>query len=106
MVAEWRNRPLHPGSGPPASMSEGRTNGTSVVQAGVPLPSSLWREVQEMPQGRQQVDAALGDVVGHSGVGTVEVSRGTVGGEREDRDGRVLLARLVLGRQVVLEGVA
>ena len=32
MLAEWRNRPLHPGRGSPASMSEGRRKGTSGPQ--------------------------------------------------------------------------
>src|SRR6516162_10104294 len=103
MLSEWRNRPLHPGSGVPATMSDGRRNGTSVVQFGIPFAPPAWGEVQQMPDRRKQVDAAFEDVVGHLRVAGVEVTRRPVGVEREHRDARVLRTRLVLRAEVVLE---
>src|SRR3974390_3614499 len=103
MFAECKKRPDHPGSGSPASMSEGRTNGMSVLQTGVPVPSSVRCQVEQVPHGRQQVDAALGDVVGHPGMTRVEVPGRPVGVQREDRYGRVLVALLVLAFESELE---
>src|SRR5207253_59438 len=40
----------------------------SVVQAGVPAAAALRGEVQEVPDGREQVDATLVDVGGHPGM--------------------------------------
>jgi Tfp pilus assembly protein PilF len=45
----------------------------AVGEAGVPVAASLRREVHEMPNGSEQVDAALLDVRGHSRMRGVEV---------------------------------
>src|ERR1700735_4491239 len=57
MVAEWRKRPLQPGSGSPASMSEGRTKGTD-------------REISGHRRGGEN-----GAVLGHLGVNVPDLER-------------------------------
>src|SRR5580692_4850687 len=103
MFAEWRKRPLQPGSGVPLSMAEGRTKGISVVQTGVPFAPTLGRDVEDVPGRREQVDPSFADLVVELRVTRVEVSGRAVRIKGEDGDGRVLLTFVVLRLEVVLE---
>ena len=51
----------------------------AVVEVGVPVAAALRREVHEVPDGSEQVDAALADVGGHPRMRGVEVAEGAVG---------------------------
>src|SRR5205085_9604187 len=64
----------------------------AVVEAGVPLAATLWGEVQEVPDGSEQVDATLLDLGCHSRMRGVEMARGAVGIARENGNGGVLVA--------------
>ena len=76
----------------------------AVVQAGVPLAAPLRGEVHEVPDGSEQVDAALADVGSHSGMRGVEVAHVAVGVASENGNGGVLMSFSVFAAEVVLEG--
>jgi hypothetical protein len=64
----------------------------AVVEAGVPLAAALWSEVQEMPDGREEVDAALEDGGRHPRMHGVEMADGAIDVAGENGNGGVLLA--------------
>ena len=63
----------------------------AVVEAGVPVAAALRREVHEVPDGSEQVDAALADVGGHPRMRGVEVAQSAIGlaGEKGAESGMV-----------------
>ena len=50
----------------------------AIVETGVPIATSLWGEVHEVPDGSEQVDAALFDVWGHPGMSGIEMARSAI----------------------------
>ena len=78
----------------------------AVVKAGVPVATALWSEVQEVPDGSEQVDAALLNVGCHPRMRRVKVAQRAVGVAGENGNGRVLMPFAVFAAEVVLEGVA
>lgn len=64
----------------------------AVLEAAVPVAAALRRKVQEVPDGSQQIDAALFDVGGHPGMRGVEVVQGAVAIAGENGNGGVLLS--------------
>jgi hypothetical protein len=58
-----------------------------VAEAGVPVATALWCEIQEMPHGSQQVDATLLNIGCHSRMCAIEVAYGAVGVAGKDRNG-------------------
>ncbi len=77
----------------------------AVIKAGVPIASALRRKVHEVPDGSEQVDAALGDVRGNPRMRGVEVTQGTIGVARENGNGGVLIPFAVFAAEVILERV-
>src|SRR3981081_1850821 len=75
----------------------------AVVQFGGPVAAALWREVQDVPHGVEEVDAALRNVLRQGGVGGVEVPHASIGPAGEDGHRGVLVAVFVLTAKVVLE---
>src|SRR4051794_13253476 len=62
------------------------------------------RQIQEIPDWREQVDATLGDFVGHAWMPAVEQPDVATRVAREHRDRGVLISLGVLAAEVVLEG--
>ena len=58
-----------------------------VGQLRVPVIASLRREIEQIVDRRQQVDAALLDIVRHPGVGGIRVPQRAVPVSSEDRNG-------------------
>src|SRR5437588_8416254 len=75
----------------------------AVIEVGVPIATALWGKVHEVPDGSEQVDAALLDVWPHPRMRTIEMAQGAIGVAGEDGDGGVLMPVAVLAAQVVLE---
>ncbi len=78
----------------------------AVVKARVPVASPLRGEVQEVPDGSEQVDAALADVRSHPRMRGVEVAQGAVSVAGKNGNGRVLMPFAVFSAEVILESVA
>src|SRR5215472_12537947 len=76
----------------------------AVVEVGVPVAAALRGEVHEVPDGSEQVDAALADIGGHPRMRGVEVAEGAVGVAGENGNGGVLTPFAVFAPEVVLEG--
>ena len=68
----------------------GDLNFCAVGKIGVPVAAALRSEVQEVPDGCEQVDAARSDVGGHPRMRGVEVAHGAVGIAGENGNGGVL----------------
>jgi hypothetical protein len=81
----------------------GAADFSAVVKACVPLTPALRREVHEVPDGSEQVDAALADVRSHPRMRGVEVAQGAVSVARENGDGGVLVPFAVFAAEVMLE---
>jgi hypothetical protein len=47
----------------------------AVVKRRVPTPASLWRQIKEIPDRTQLIDAALFNVVGHPWMTTVKMAQ-------------------------------
>lgn len=60
---------------------------SAVIKAGVPVAPALGREVHEVPDGSEQVDAALGYVGGHPRMRAVKMAQRAVSVARENGDG-------------------
>lgn len=75
----------------------------AVIEAGVPVAAALRREVHEVPDGSEEVDAPLLDVWGHPRMRTIEMVHGAVGVAGENGNGGVLMPFAVLAAQIVLE---
>ena len=58
-----------------------------------------------MPNGTQEIDAALFDVARQSGMSRVEVANGAVIVPSEDRNGRVLIPLAVFAPEIVFERI-
>src|SRR5207244_9609288 len=76
----------------------------AVVEVGVPVAAALRGEIHEVPDGSEQVDAALADVRGHPRMRGVEVAQGAVGVAGENGNGGVLAPFEVFAAEVVFEG--
>ena len=63
----------------------------AVGKVGVPVAAALRSEVHEVPDGSEQVDAALGDLGGHPRMRRVEVAHGAPGVTSENGNGGVLM---------------
>src|ERR1043166_2771019 len=85
-------------------LSRGGVDFRAVVETGVPVATTLRSEVQEVPDGSEQVDAPLFDVGRHPRMRAVEVPQRAVGAARENGNGRVLMPFAVFTAEVVLEG--
>ena len=69
----------------------------AVVETDVPVAAALRGKVHAVPDGSQQVDAALGDVGRHSRMREVEVAQSAVGIAREHGNGGILMPLAVFG---------
>ena len=76
----------------------------AVGKAGVPTAPALRSEVHEVPDGSEQIDAALFDVWRHARMRTIEMAQGAVGIAGENGNRGVLMPVAVFAAQVVLEG--
>src|SRR5215472_18120349 len=76
----------------------------AVLEVGVPVAAALGGEVHEVPDGSEQVDAALADIGGHPRMRGVKVTEGAVGVAGENGSGGVLTPFAVFAAEVVLEG--
>ncbi len=75
----------------------------AVVETDVPVAAALRGEVHKVPDGSEQVDAALLEVWGHARVRSVEVAQCPIRIASEDGHGGVLTAFAVSATEVVLE---
>src|SRR5207245_6340670 len=75
----------------------------TVVERCVELAASLRRQVQQIPNRSQLIDAALFDVVGQPWMATVEMAQRAVAVSSENRNRRVLMSFGIFASEIVLE---
>jgi hypothetical protein len=75
----------------------------AVSKLRIPVTPPLRCEIEDIPDGTQQIEAALLDITGHPRMGAIEVTNGAVTVPREDRDCRVLIPLAVFAAKIVLE---
>jgi len=85
-------------------LCRGGVNFRAVIETGVPVAATFWSEVHEVPDGSEQVNAALFDVWGHARMRGIEVAQGAVSVVRENRNGRILMPFAVFAAEVELKG--
>ena len=86
------------------SMSR-RTHVRAVTKVRVPLTATLWSEIQNMPNGTEQIDTALFDVARERRMSCVEVTNGSVSISSENGNGRILIPLAVFAAEIVFERV-
>src|SRR5213080_5210281 len=87
-------------------LSACRLHTGAVAEVRVPITASLWRQVQDVVDRAQKIEAALSDVVGHRGMRRVEMAKRAIAVPRENRYCRILIPLAVFAAEVVLECIA
>src|SRR2546428_2957762 len=75
----------------------------TVIERRVKGASSLWRQIKDIPNRIQLVDATLFDVSCQPRMSTVKMAQRAVAVSRENRNRRVLMSRRVFAAEIVLE---
>src|SRR5437870_8377522 len=74
-----------------------------VIERRVKGASSLWRQIKDIPNRIQLIDAALFDVIGQPRMATVKMAQRAVTVSSENRNRRVLLSFAIFAAEIVLE---
>src|SRR5688572_5083155 len=82
-----------------------RTHLGAVTKVRIPITPPLGSEIQDMPNGTQQINTALFDVARQRRMGCVEVAKGAVRILGENRNGRVLISLAVFAAEIVFERI-
>src|SRR6059036_238562 len=75
----------------------------TVIERRIKGASSRWRQIKDIPNRIQLVDAALFDVVGQPWMTTVKMAQRAVGISGENRNRRVLMSFAIFAAEIVLE---
>src|SRR5438874_2667169 len=82
-----------------------RAHFSAVIESCIPLTASFRREVQNIPDGTQKINATLLDIRRHPRMSTVEMAKRAIMVPGEDRHHRVLVALMIFAAQVVFESI-
>ncbi len=86
-----------------SSSTASRVHFRPVLERRIERAASLRRQIQNIPNRNQLIDAALLDVVGQPWMTTVEMAQRAVTVSRENRNSRVLIAFAIFAAKIVLE---
>src|SRR6202021_228722 len=82
-----QRRSAHHSLGPANdALASGSLNFGAVGEAGVPIAAALRRQVQKMPDGREQIDAALVDLRAHPRMRGIKVAHQAISIAGETRN--------------------